>query len=143
MSLISPIQVVALRYLPDKTDTGKTGLAIGLSHQVKNFANLEISFVDREGNPVAFEVASAVRERPTLSNTWQLSFDSAQVASDRNSFTLKISQRQSDTTAEEASQPVACTAEGHSLFRKFLVHIDVNRNAETDQMHPVYELAEP
>ena len=91
MSLISPIQVVALRYIPDKAETGKTSLAIGLSHQVKNFERLDISFVDGEGNPVQFEVSSAVPERRSLSTTWQLTFDSASVASDRNSFTLQIS----------------------------------------------------
>ena len=50
LSLLSPIQVVALRFLPDSN--GKAGFVIGLSHQVKNFDKLEISLVDKQGNEV-------------------------------------------------------------------------------------------
>lgn len=34
------------------------------------------------------------------------------------------------------------TADGHRLFRQFLIHMDVHRNLETDMLHPKYELAE-
>jgi len=40
MSLLSPIQVVALRYVADCD--GKAGFVLGLSHQVKNFGLLDI-----------------------------------------------------------------------------------------------------
>ena len=69
MSLISPIQVVAIRYLPESAE-GKVGFVFGLSHQVKDFAKLDISFVDREGNPIEYEVCSAVSQRRDLSNSW-------------------------------------------------------------------------
>ena len=54
MSLLSPIQVVAIRYLPESD--GKVGFVFGLSHQVKNFDKLDISFVNREGNPIDFTI---------------------------------------------------------------------------------------
>jgi len=90
ISLISPIQVVALRYLPDKSEEGKTAFVVGLSHQVKHFERLNISLVDAEGNQVEHEVSSAVPERRSLSTSFKITFDSAHVAKDRNSFTLKI-----------------------------------------------------
>ena len=34
------------------------------------------------------------------------------------------------------------TADGHKLFRQFLIHIDLHRNLETDMLHATYELAE-
>ena len=34
------------------------------------------------------------------------------------------------------------TADGHKLFRQFLIHIDVHRNLETDMLHSTYELTE-
>lgn len=40
MSLLCPIQVVAIRYLAEAD--GKVGFALGLSHQVKNFDHLDI-----------------------------------------------------------------------------------------------------
>ena len=47
ISLVSPIQVVAMRYIdevPDRPD--KVALTIGLSHKVRNFADLDILIVD-------------------------------------------------------------------------------------------------
>ena len=73
MSLLSPIQVVALRYLPDVD--GKAALAIGLSHMVKSFSQLNISLVDSEGNPVEFSTSSGVATRRTLSSTWLICID--------------------------------------------------------------------
>jgi len=128
MSLLSPIQVVAVRYLSESG--GRVGFAIGLSHQVKRFESLEISLVNGQGNPVAYEVASAVAQRSSLSNTWSISFDASEVGQDRNQFTLSLAQ---------AREHSAETAEGHSLFRKCLLHLDVNRNAETDQLHATFE----
>ncbi len=61
LSLLSPIQVVAMRYLPE--NSGKVGFVIGLSHQVKNFDRLSISLVDGQGNKVEFSVTSAVQQR--------------------------------------------------------------------------------
>jgi len=101
---------------------------------VKNFDRLAISFVDGQGNPIAYEVSSAVEERQSLSTTWKLCFDASYLNNDRNSFTLKIAQGTAGDTAK--------TSDGHSLFRKFFIHIDANRNAETDQIHPVFELAD-
>lgn len=69
-----------------------------------------------------------------MSNTWKLSFDVSYVNNDRNSFTLRI---------DQGTETSAQTAGGHSLFRKFLIHIDVDRNVETDQLHPTFELTEP
>lgn len=74
MSLLSPIQVVALQYEPAGQD-GKAGFTVGLSHQVKNFASLNISLVEREGNPVTFDIRSKVDSRKNLSNSWLISFD--------------------------------------------------------------------
>jgi len=89
LSLLSPIQVVAIRFLTE-TD-GKVGLTIGLSHQVKNFAHLDISFVNGEGSPVEFEVKSAVPSRRSLSNSWSIWFSSSLVnTKDANSFTLAL-----------------------------------------------------
>ena len=88
MSLLSPIQVVALRYLPERD--AKVGLAIGFSHQIKNFSALNISLVDREGNPVEYEAESAVEERRSLSNTWKITFNVSHIQDDRNQFTLQI-----------------------------------------------------
>ena len=136
MSLISPIQVVALRFLFEKD--GKVAIVVGLSHQIKNFSSLDISLVDRQGNPVPFEVSSAVEQRSTLSNSWQINFDSSHVDNDKNSFTLSIATPNSATQ----ESPKAETAGEHSLFRKFLVHIDCDRNPETDALHPTFELAE-
>ena len=34
------------------------------------------------------------------------------------------------------------TSDGHRLFRRFLIHMDVHRNLETDMLHATYELAE-
>jgi len=70
-----------------------------------------------------------------LSNSWQISFDGSHLAGDRNSFTLSLAK--SDSLSDSAE-----TASGHSLFRKLLLHVDVNRNAETDQLHASYEHAE-
>lgn len=58
MSLLSPIQVVAIRYLPERN--GKAGFVVGLSHQVKNFHLLSISLVDGQGNAVEHTISSAV-----------------------------------------------------------------------------------
>ena len=136
MSLLSPIQVVAVQYEPEKD--GKMGFTIGLSHQVKNFHLLDISLVNREGNPVVFESYSKVPCRKSLSNSWLIFFDENTYASeDRNSFTLSISQKNSPDTTDFAE-----TADGHKLFRRFLIHIDVHCNLETDMLHATYELAE-
>lgn len=133
MSLISPIQVVALRYLADCGDD-KAGLVIGLSHQVKNFNLLGISLVDKQGEPINLEVVSAVSARKTLSNSWLIKIDKTYVESnDTNSFTLSIG---------EGETGQAETSDGHKLLRKFLIHVDVNRNAETDRFHASYELPE-
>ena len=86
MSLLSPIQVVALQYVPEKD--GKVSFTIGLSHQVKNFHFLDISLVDRQGNPIVFEINSAVPSRRSLSNSWSISLGASNVSGDRNSFTL-------------------------------------------------------
>lgn len=131
MSLLSPIQVVAIRYLP--ASDGKVGFVFGLSHQVKNFDKLDISLVDREGNPIEFQTQSAVAQRRDLSNSWQINIDASNVSNDKQHFTLQISKSSGDS---------AETADGHGLFRKFLIHIDLNRNLETDMLHSTYELAE-
>ena len=94
---------------------------------------LNISLVDSQGNAVAFETCSAVQERRSLSNSWQINFDASQLENERNSFTLQIK-----NGAEETCE----TADGHKLFRQFLMHLVVNRNLETDMLHPTYELAE-
>lgn len=133
MSLISPIQVVALRYLADCGD-GKAGMVIGLSHQVKNFHLLDISLVDKQGEPIEKEVTSAVPSRKTLSSSWLIKIEKSSVEkNDTNSFTLSL------TEGEEGH---AETSDGHKLFRKFLIHFDVNRNVETDRFHATYELPE-
>ena len=133
MSLLSPIQVVALRF-DEAAGSGKAALTLGLSHQVKNFGLLRVSLVDRQGNPVPVETRSAVASRRDLSSSWQVVFDAGFVSSDKNSFTLSIGCAAEGLSAE--------TSEGHSLFRDFLVHVDVDRNVETDKLHPRFELAE-
>ena len=91
--------------------------------------------VDREGNPVEYETESAVAGRRSLSNTWKITFNDSHVQSDRNQFTLQI---QSSAPGGDTAE----TSDGHRLFRTFLIHIDVNRNLETDMFHPTFELAE-
>ena len=55
ISLISPIQVVAMRLLNSvDSDDAKSAIVVGLSHKVKNFSALEIDLVDGQGNPIAF-----------------------------------------------------------------------------------------
>lgn len=49
ISLITPIQVVALKLVPD-TNT----IEIGLSHQVKNFDLLDINITDEQGEILKF-----------------------------------------------------------------------------------------
>ena len=58
ISLISPIQVVAMR-LDSLGD--QTHLVFGLSHQVKDFSHLDISLLDQEGTPVEFTVIPICR----------------------------------------------------------------------------------
>ena len=51
ISLVSPIQVVAMRYIEEvEGQPDKVGIVVGLSHKVRNFADLAIDVVDEEGN---------------------------------------------------------------------------------------------
>lgn len=59
------------------------------------------------------------------------------VSGDRNSFTLSLDQSNHDLSKQGAE-----TSDGHRLFRRFLIHLDVHRNLETDQLHATFELAE-
>ncbi len=132
MSLISPIQVVAMRYLQENKE-GKVAFVVGLSHQVRNFNKLDITLVDKQGNKVEIDVSTAVASRRDLSTSWKVEFDASHVEADSNSFTISIA-RGEDGSAE--------TIEGHKLFRKFFLHIDVNHNVETDKYHTKFEHGE-
>ena len=103
MSLISPIQVVAMRYLQEN-DQGKVAFVVGLSHQVRNFDRLQISLVDKQGNKIETTTVSAVDSRRDLSTSWKIEFDASLIQADSNSFTLAIS-RGEGSSAE--------TIEGH------------------------------
>ena len=60
ISLISPIQVVAMRYLNlIDGDSTKAAIVIGLSHRVKNFSSFEIDLVDGQGNQIPFSIVSS------------------------------------------------------------------------------------
>ena len=96
---------------------------------MKNFHLLDIHFVDRQGNPIEFEINSAVPSRKSLSNSWSINCSASILSGDRNSFTLQIKSKTNDTQSDSGSVE---TADGHKLFRQFLIHMDVHRNLETD-----------
>ena len=72
ISLVSPIQVVALRYIEDPDgDSTKVALAIGLSHKVRNFDKLSLDIVDELGDAIEFSVVPAGSKKDRkLSSTW-------------------------------------------------------------------------
>ena len=75
MSLISPIQVVAVKYL--QPSQGKVAFVVGLSHQVRMFHLLKISLVDKQGNKIETSTRSAVDSRKDLSTSWKIEFDAS------------------------------------------------------------------
>ena len=65
ISLITPIQVVALKLVPDSNT-----LEIGLSHQVKNFDHLDINITDEQGEILKF--TASPKGKRDISSTWIL-----------------------------------------------------------------------
>ena len=114
ISLITPIQVVALKLVPD-TNT----IEVGLSHQVKNFDLLDINITDEQGEILKF-TASPKGQRD-ISSTWTLRVE------DGFKKLMILYIKMKPFTCPQDS--VSCeTVEGHKLFRNFFTYIkDMSR----------------
>ena len=58
--MVSPIQVVALRFLNTvELVEDSAAIIVGLSHQVKSFAALDVDLVDENGDSIDFTIFSS------------------------------------------------------------------------------------
>ena len=109
ISLVTPIQVVALNAIPESLS-----FEVGLSQQVKNFGNLEISITDEQGHLIPFTVFP--KGTKDLSSTWTIKTEQPFV----KLMVLYIKMK----PANCPHALVSCeTVEGHKLFRNFFCYI--------------------
>ena len=143
ISLISPIQVVALRFLEtSESDESKAAIVVGLSHQVKSFASLDIDLVDESGAPIATTVCSGNRRQKSIASSWEVHFDKSVLASHK---LLTFSIRLSGTEGKNLSQiPTAETTDGLKVFRNFFTHLTFAQNDKKAgaPLEAFYELGE-
>lgn len=140
ISLVSPIQVVAMGYVPQvQPESDKCAIMIGLSHKVRNMKDLAISLVDEVGNPIEFEIqAGGSNPRRSIASTWMLLiakdiFESQKILS----FSIQVP----NLNGKNLSQiQTAETTDGHRLFRNFFTHLKVEK--EADKVKVTYELGD-
>ena len=109
ISLVTPIQIVALNVLPELNT-----IEVGLSQQVKNFQNLDINITDEQGQSVSFTINP--KGSQDVSSTWTIHIEQPLV----KLMVLYIKMK----SAKCPSELVSCeTVEGHKLFRNFFCYI--------------------
>lgn len=109
ISLVTPIQIVALKIVPEENI-----IEVGLSAQVKNFANLDINITDEQGKCLPFTVSP--KGARDISSTWIIKVDQEFL----KLMILYIKTKPSTCP----NDLVSCeTVEGHKLFRNFFCYI--------------------
>ena len=139
ISLVSPIQVVALRFLNTvESAEDYAAIVVGLSHQVKSFAALDVDLVDENGDSIDFMICSSNSRQKKISSSWELRFNKTVLDTHK---LLTLSVRVPDPKGKNLAEiDTAETTNGLKVFRNFFTHIKFTNNDGSIQA--LYELGE-